>query len=776
MIGVSSSSLQRGLLAALVIAALPAGVHAQAPDLLPALALERIVRAGRQLDAGQLPAALKTLREGKEAPADEALARSLRATTLEGLILLRLGRLSEGRARLEQVTASEGVPAGLRRLIAFEQARILRGDGELEAALELYETIPFGSWHWFEAREAEIDLLTSQGKLEAACALAAELAGELRHERREPTAFLRLARCLEREARRHARRGDADAARRRLAEARGLYRAVVILWPRSAATAPLGRQGLERLAEKEDLPPFSLEAEDLLERARRMAAIAHPRYTRQVLLGLRTELASRASRAARTELDLLLGENAFRLRRFKRAWRWLESARKLAPDPELEGRAMLGLGRLRARAGRHLALETYHEVADRYPGEEVGLHALDQGAESARRLGDLAQARKILRTCLERAEALGASDHLLLCRWRLAWLEHLDGDTEAALELIGREDEPLVSSPERPIDPALEGRIRYWRGRWQELAGDREAWRETHRRLAADQPMQIYGLLARRRLADAGVIVDSPLLEVRSDPPSARLHPAVAEAVELHAMGLRRDARLALGSLNRETVDGDSRRIAARLMEQGGELPRSHRMAPLPWTGGLEEPPPIDREAARLSYPRAFAAVVESERRDERVDPELLWALMRNESGFDPKAHSTAGARGLTQMLLSTARSVARRHKQGAVQGWQLYDPEIAVTLGSAYLGDLLARFDGHLGLALASYNAGEAAVDRWRWQYRGWTFDVLMEEIPFEETRRYVGRVITFYAMYRLLGGGELGELPLDLKTPLTGKAPPQP
>ena len=60
------------------------------------------------------------------------------------------------------------------------------------------------------------------------------------------------------------------------------------------------------------------------------------------------------------------------------------------------------------------------------------------------------------------------------------------------------------------------------------------------------------------------------------------------------------------------------------------------------------------------------------------------------------------------------------------------------------------------------------AAVDRWRLRHRGKTFDILLEEIPFAETRRYVGRVITFYAMYRLLEGDDLANLPLDLTTPV--------
>ena len=125
---------------------------------------------------------------------------------------------------------------------------------------------------------------------------------------------------------------------------------------------------------------------------------------------------------------------------------------------------------------------------------------------------------------------------------------------------------------------------------------------------------------------------------------------------------------------------------------------------------------------------------------------------MREESGLDPLAVSRAGAVGLTQLMLPTARGVARRLGLGRIGRADLSRPELNIRLGSRHLGDLLRRFHGSLALALAAYNAGGGAVSRWLGQRAGAELDEFVEEIPVEETRGYVKRVLRSFAAYRLL------------------------
>jgi len=262
---------------------------------------------------------------------------------------------------------------------------------------------------------------------------------------------------------------------------------------------------------------------------------------------------------------------------------------------------------------------------------------------------------------------------------------------------------------------------------------------------------------------------EQELIRSIDQPPNDALLPAIAEAKELFELGLLRESASALASGPREKMDDKSRRVAATLLQAFGRLPAAHRMAPLPWSGGLGKNRPVALQAARLAYPEVFPELVEGEARDPRVEPALLRAFMRVESGFDPKAHSPARARGLTQLMWGTARRVAAKHKIPLRRSWQLYDPTISIRVGSAYFGDLLDHFDGNLVLAIAAYNAGEAAVERWERRHLGQSLDELIEDIPFDETRRYVGRVLSFYAMYRLLEGRPLETMPLEATETLT-------
>jgi soluble lytic murein transglycosylase len=149
---------------------------------------------------------------------------------------------------------------------------------------------------------------------------------------------------------------------------------------------------------------------------------------------------------------------------------------------------------------------------------------------------------------------------------------------------------------------------------------------------------------------------------------------------------------------------------------------------------------------------------------------DLVQALMREESALDPRALSPAGAIGLTQLMLPTAQSVAKQLKLGKVSRVSLTDASLNIRIGARYLGELVRRFDGSVALALAAYNAGGGAVSRWLVQRRGLELDEFVEEIPIEETRGYVKRVLRSYAAYRLLYGATPEPAPRSRPT-LAGK-----
>ena len=135
------------------------------------------------------------------------------------------------------------------------------------------------------------------------------------------------------------------------------------------------------------------------------------------------------------------------------------------------------------------------------------------------------------------------------------------------------------------------------------------------------------------------------------------------------------------------------------------------------------------------------------------VDRALVYAVMRAESGFDPEAESYAGARGLMQVMPATAKEVALRSEVELVDWDGLFEPATGMTLGQAYLDEIL-RLPGigdNLMFVAVAYNAGPGRVAAWR-EGLGPDADPLLflESIPLRETRIYVKKVLTNFWTYR--------------------------
>jgi soluble lytic murein transglycosylase-like protein len=127
-----------------------------------------------------------------------------------------------------------------------------------------------------------------------------------------------------------------------------------------------------------------------------------------------------------------------------------------------------------------------------------------------------------------------------------------------------------------------------------------------------------------------------------------------------------------------------------------------------------------------LSRSGQYDGLIRVASKDATIQPALVRAVIVVESGFNPHAVSKKGAVGLMQLLPATARRYGVRN---------IFDPEQNVRAGARYLSDLLARFDSNLELALAAYNAGEQAVERYGRRVP-----------PFRETLSYVPSVIQVY------------------------------
>ncbi|MGB1091955.1 MAG: transglycosylase SLT domain-containing protein, partial [Oceanobacter sp.] len=159
-------------------------------------------------------------------------------------------------------------------------------------------------------------------------------------------------------------------------------------------------------------------------------------------------------------------------------------------------------------------------------------------------------------------------------------------------------------------------------------------------------------------------------------------------------------------------------------------------------------------------FPALFQETFVAAANKNSIDSLWATAIARQESAFKPEAMSPVGARGLMQLMPSTARQTSRKHGLPLKNTAQLLDPEVNIALGSAYLGEMLKQFDGNRAYASAAYNAGPHRVTQWLEERGHLPLDAWLETIPYEETRNYVLNVLAFRVVYAERAGLDISML----------------
>ena len=320
--------------------------------------------------------------------------------------------------------------------------------------------------------------------------------------------------------------------------------------------------------------------------------------------------------------------------------------------------------------------------------------------------------------------------------WMAGWvaLRHL-GQPEKALGHF----EALQAGVSTPISLS---RALYWQGRALEDLGQQEDAEAIYTQAAAYN-YAYYGQLAAERISDT-------LLELPTTP-----EPTEEERAEFMARPVIQVLRL-LGEANES---GLFRQFAYSVDDQLQTPTEQLLLAEI----GLEyQAPDVGVRGGKAGLGRgiiapeaAYPVVSYNLRREAQVENALVLALSRQESELNPRARSHANARGLMQMLPSTAKSQARREGLPYRVSWLVDDPGYNMTLGAAHLDDLLDTFNGSYAMTAAAYNAGASRPKRWIVDYgdpRKGEIDPIdwVEFIPFSETRNYVQRVLENVQVYR--------------------------
>ena len=486
--------------------------------------------------------------------------------------------------------------------------------------------------------------------------------------------------------------------------------------------------------------PRDLERRFLKRHRNALGAEDHNRRLDRLLWDERADAARRQLRRA-GKAERRLGEARLRLMQRRRGVDW---AIRQVPD------------RLRSHPGLVFERIRWRRLAGKHAGARELL--LDRPAELVRPGKWWPEQSYQIREAIEhrlfgRAYAI-ASRHgqtanrpFSEAEWLAGWL---------ALRFLNRPGDAakhFQAMYDRVRFPISRARAAYWSARAAEAAGDRDRATEWYRR-ASGHPTTFYGQLAGKALAlerrfPAGEPAVAPEERERFEArPLVRAARLLGEAGDFETM------RTFVTHLSRSAQTPGEHLLVSRLGLAYGALHISVSAAKRAWRNGV----PLIAEA----YPLAFGNA-DTARAPDPPELALLLGLARQESEMDPHARSRSGAVGLMQLLPGTAREVSRRLGLAYSRSRLREDRGYNITLGSAYLAELLEAFEGDRALALAAYNAGPNRVRQWLRTFgdpRRGEVDPIdwMELVPFGETRNYIQRVLESAAVYRLRLKGPSG------------------
>lgn len=303
----------------------------------------------------------------------------------------------------------------------------------------------------------------------------------------------------------------------------------------------------------------------------------------------------------------------------------------------------------------------------------------------------------------------------------------------------------------------------YWTARVLHLLGRTEDAKIRWLTLARQKPLSFYGILARSRLATEH---QPPLWVDESEaPPVVPSEKAAAAAFAALPSMRRQRLREALAVAQLGYLDL-AQQLFAHLERGGGlrgellellrpvvgDYARLIKSAPaMSCRRFLRTAPrhPAVRQCWLWQYPLAYRPLIDEVRGD--LPAEIFWAIMRQESLYDPRARSTADALGLVQIIPQVGQPAATELGL-PFSPYRLYRPEVSLTLFSRAMGAIYERFNGHVPLILMAYNSTPEMAEKWLRENRELPFDLFVEEISYKETRDYVKRVTSHLAHYRTL------------------------
>ena len=302
---------------------------------------------------------------------------------------------------------------------------------------------------------------------------------------------------------------------------------------------------------------------------------------------------------------------------------------------------------------------------------------------------------------------------------------------------LGRWEEANQLTRRMPAELGNTNRWRYWQARSLQLAQpNSQEPKALYQTLAKER--DFYGFMAADQVQAPYQLNNKPLALNPQTIQKVRNSAAIRRALEFHARGQVADGRREWYNVSR-LFSRDEMVAQARLAyEMGWYFPAIRTISQAQYWDDLD-----------VRFPMAHREHLVREAKNRDIHSSWVFAVTRQESAFMADAKSHVGAMGLMQLMPATAKETAKRFGIPLSSPQLAYRPEVNIQLGAAYLSQIYGQFNGNRVLASAAYNAGPGRVRQWLRGADHLSYDVWIENIPFDETRQYVQNVLSYSVIY---------------------------
>ncbi|NRH29278.1 transglycosylase SLT domain-containing protein [Pseudomonas sp. MS19] len=302
---------------------------------------------------------------------------------------------------------------------------------------------------------------------------------------------------------------------------------------------------------------------------------------------------------------------------------------------------------------------------------------------------------------------------------------------------FGRWDEAHKLTENMPKELAQTSRWRYWQARSLQLAEPNSTEpAKLYRSLATER--DFYGFMAADQVKLPYSLNNQPMKLDPSVVAKVRNTPGIQRALEFHDRGEIVNGRREWYHVSRRFSREELVAQARLAYSMQWYFPAIRTLGQAQYWDDLD-----------VRFPVIYRKELTREAKKRGLHSSWVFAITRQESAFMADARSPAGAMGLMQLMPATAKETARRYDIPLGSANQVLVPDTNIQLGAAYMNQIYGQFNGNRVLATAAYNAGPGRVRQWLRGSDHLAYDVWVENIPYDETRKYVQNVLTYAVIY---------------------------